>query len=359
MQCELIAATSDSASACVARVVIPAFRATRTIRKCVSSLLNSEFEGDFEIIVVDDGENNNLRDQLVGLPVTIIRALSGSAAVARNRGAQGCAAPYLVFVDADVLIEPSCLQRLIAPLRSGQAHATVGNYSRNVQGMSFGGRYKQLYIACVNKRRRTCLHTFWTAIGAVDARCFDEVGGFDIAFKGANGEDAELGLRLSRKGYRILPVSDALGQHRHDLTFRQLVLNDWRKGLGAMRHYYRNRGAMSDNCHATNRDKISVTLAVVILISTLTPFAGTSFLATLLAMLASTIIYIGARSDILQSFWPQGLRFMIVALLVMLLLDLLRCVCVAIGVCRARLSRIAPFTRPVGAEKNSRDGVLN
>jgi GT2 family glycosyltransferase len=105
----------------------------------------------------------------------------------------------------------------------------------------------------VNERRHSQLNTFWTAIGAVDARAFAALRGFDTDFKGANGEDAELGARLSANGFRIAPVPDALGQHRHPLTLRQLITNDWRKGIVAMRHYQRHNGALSDNCHATRR----------------------------------------------------------------------------------------------------------
>jgi glycosyltransferase involved in cell wall biosynthesis len=133
----------------VARVVIPAYRAAHTIRDCVCAVLDSSVSADCEIVVVDDGENGSLDVILAGLPVAIVSAFSGSAAGARNRGAKHCMAPWLVFIDADVIVEPSCLDRLLAPLCAGRADATVGNYSRSVAGLCFGTRYKQLYIACV------------------------------------------------------------------------------------------------------------------------------------------------------------------------------------------------------------------
>jgi GT2 family glycosyltransferase len=335
-------AASKPAHAHEVRVIIPAFRAERTIRQCVTAIMNSEIRANCEIVVVDDGGHDNLAVTLAGLPITILSTRgSGSAAAARNRGAKGFAGRYMIFIDADVLVLPHCLERLLAPLRRGQADATVGNYSRDVDGLSFAARYKQLYIARVHDRRRGYLKNFWTAIGAIDARLFQAFGGFDTAFRGANGEDAELGYRLSEKGYRILAVSDALGQHRHLLTLRRIVLNDWRKGIGAMRHYYRSSGAMSDNYHATQRDRAAVVLMVLTLGFPVVMFlGGTSLVQSISAAVACALVYLVVRSDIIACFLSEGTRFVIPALAVMALLDLVRCACVSTGLC-LRLRHLA------------------
>ena len=313
----------------LARVVIPAYRATRTIRDCVRAVLSSTTSADCEIVVVDDGENGDLAAFLADLPVAILPSFSGSAAAARNRGAENCTAPLLVFLDADVIIEPSCLEHLLAPLLDGDVDATVGNYSRDVAGLSFGGRYKQLYIACMNGRRRPYLRTFWTAIGAVEARAFAAVGGFDTAFKGANGEDAEFGARLAARGFRILPVPDARGQHRHTLSLRQLVANDWRKGVVALRHYRQSDGALSDNCHATRRDKLAVAMATMLpVLLAAVPISGGYAQALAFTSGASVMLYLAARADLLRSFWSAGPPFAAGAFPLMFALDWLRGACV-------------------------------
>jgi glycosyltransferase involved in cell wall biosynthesis len=88
-----------------------------------------------EIVIVDDGGHDDLPGTLAGLPVTLVATGgSGSAAVARNRGAEGFMDGYLIFIDADVLVDSLCLERLLAPLIAGNAEATVGNYSSDVGG---------------------------------------------------------------------------------------------------------------------------------------------------------------------------------------------------------------------------------
>jgi len=178
-------AASKPVDAHEVRIIISAFRAERTIRQCVDAIVSSEIKADYELVVVDDGGSENLAVALAGLPVTIISTGgSGSAAVARNQGAKGFSGRYIIFIDSDVLVLPHCVERLLAPLRTGQADATVGNYSRDVDGLSFAARYKQLYIARVHDRRHGYLKNFWTAIGAIDAPLFQAFGGFDSAFKG-------------------------------------------------------------------------------------------------------------------------------------------------------------------------------
>jgi hypothetical protein len=239
------------------------------------------------------------------------------------------------------------LERLLEPLRTGRADATVGTYSRDVEGLNFADSYKQLYIARIYDRRLGYLKNFWTAIGAIDATIFHASGGFDTGFIGANGEDAEFGCRLSEKGFRIVPVFDALGQHRHSATLRGILVNDWRKGIGAMRHYYRSSGPLSDNCHATQRDKAAVLLAVLTFcLPTLMLLADQSSAQSVRLAAVCAAVYLAVRSDIVAGFLSQGAWFVIRAVVVMTLLDLIRCACVATGLCihvrqQARGQRVA------------------
>jgi GT2 family glycosyltransferase len=326
--------SSPTNSPAWARVVVPAFKADRTIRQCVMAIVNSEASPDLEIVVVDDGGHTDLAATLAGLPVVILATGgSGSAAVARNHGAEGFTGLYLIFIDADVLIDPQCLERLLTPLQRGDAEATVGNYSREVDGLSFAARYKQLYISRVYERRSSYLHNeFWTAIGAIDAAVFFALGGFDTSFKGACGEDTELGCRVSRRGLRILSVPNALGRHWHSHTVRQIVLNDWRKGMMLIWNYYYSGGTLSDNRHATHRDMAAVLLGVTAIgLPTLALLAGAPPPLTACIAAACITAYVASRADIIEGFWPQGTWFVLRALGMMVLLDFVRFACVGAG----------------------------
>jgi cellulose synthase/poly-beta-1,6-N-acetylglucosamine synthase-like glycosyltransferase len=317
-----------------ARIVIPAYRAEATVRQAVTAILQYRPEVDFTIVVVDDGHNENLAALLGDLPVQIVATGgTGSAAAARNAGAKDCTSRFLVFVDADVIVEPDCLRRLLAPLLANAAEATVGNYSSEAERLPFASRYKQLYIARIYSRRKGYVRNhFWTAIGAVDTRAFQAVGGFDTTFKGANGEDAELGARLSAAGYRILAVPDALGEHRHPISLWALVRNDWRKGVGAIQHCRQTGAALSDNRHATPRDMLSVLSAVAVALTPAglfvptVPLPGTGLFTAILI-----VLYLSLRSDVLSAFRGQSRWFHVRACGTMWLLDIVRFACLPYG----------------------------
>jgi glycosyltransferase involved in cell wall biosynthesis len=317
-----------------ARVIIPAFRAEATIRHTVTAIMQSETDFDYRVVVVDDGGNEDLRGLLSDLPVEIVETGgTGSAAAARNVGARDFDGKFLIFVDADVIVEPNCLARLLAPLRSNLAEASVGNYSTSAECLEFTARYKLLYAATIYLRRRGYLRNqFWTAIGAVDAIAFRAVGSFDTGFKGANGEDAELGARLTASGYRIIAAPDALGLHCHPVNLRTLLRNDWAKGIGAVRHYKESRGALSDNRHATGRDAFAVMLAVLLaVLSFVLPFLAVLMAIKGLVVTIFAAIYLAARADLVLVFARQSFGFLVRACALMWLLDLLRFGCLAYG----------------------------
>jgi len=329
-------APQASKSAPLVRVVIPAFRATDKIRDTVVAVLKSRGSLRLEVVVVDDGDNVDLETALSGLPVSIISTGgSGSAAFARNAGASGFDGAYIVFVDSDVSVSEFCIDNLLEPMRSNQADATVGNYSRNVAGLPFASRYKQLYISRVYERTPGYLtNEFWTAAGAIDAAVFRSLNGFDSCFKGAGGEDTELGVRLTSGGYRIMAVPEALGDHRHEMTFWQLLKNDWRKGMLTMGCFFSGDRAKLCNRHATRRDIIAVALAnFALAIFIVAPILhGFADLPLTLTLIFALLGYVTFRADILRAFLSQGTFFVVRAFGVMFLLDLLRSACFAAGI---------------------------
>ncbi len=312
------------------RVVIPAFGVTSAIRAVVEAVLQSRNCPPLQVVVVDDGRNCDLHKVLFGTGVEIVfTGGSGSAAVARNRGAQGFGGTFLVFVDADVVVDPLCIAKLLKPLQDGRAEATMGNYSKDVQGMSFAAGYKQLYISRIYERRSGYVkNDFWSAMAAMDNHVFQCLSGFDPSFSGACGEDGELGGRMTRHGYSILAVPDAIGHHRKPLSVPQLLQNDWRKGLIAIRNYFRCNGSIGDNRHATRRDVAAVTLAALELVVAALAFHYSPLLAAAAAAILG-IGYLAARADILQAFSSQGPVFVARACGLMFLLDLMRLICVA------------------------------
>jgi GT2 family glycosyltransferase len=62
---------------------------------------------------------------------------------------------------------------------------------------------------------------------------FRALGGFDVSFAGAGGEDRELCLRWSHAGYRLLYAAEALVHHAHAMTLLSYARQHHAYGRGA------------------------------------------------------------------------------------------------------------------------------
>jgi GT2 family glycosyltransferase len=319
------------------RLVIPAYATLRHhyLEDCLTAALAAlaPWPGA-EVIVVDNGGNGDLAGRLKAWPVTVLTADSfPSAAFARNAGAEAFRTGYLIFLDADVVVQPDCFERLLAPLLSGEAAATVGNYSVDGRGLGFAQRYKQWYVHAIYARAgRPIRHDFWTAIAAIHAEVFHALGGFDSRFRGANGEDQELGIRLTKAGHGIVAVPEAQGQHRHPYTLGGILRNDFRKGLRAVRNSRTHRVPLGDNRHAALPDRLAVGCAG--LAGVVLPLAalGVWTVGSLALPGGALVAWLGCRWPFAKVFGQQGgWAFLWPALALMGLLDIVRGGCVMIG----------------------------
>ena len=93
--------------------IIPAYNARKTIGKAIESILNQEKSDiDYEIIVVDDGSNDNLKDELEKYENKIRYFYKENSGVsdARNLGVKMSKGEYIIFVDSDDYISRSLLK---------------------------------------------------------------------------------------------------------------------------------------------------------------------------------------------------------------------------------------------------------
>jgi glycosyltransferase involved in cell wall biosynthesis len=254
------------------RIVIPAYNADATIKDCLHSVINSIQQfNDYEIIIVDNGLNSNLDSLTKNSSVKVIKATEKqSAAYARNIGTKEFSDGIIIFIDSDVVIEKECIPNLISPIIEGTASATIGNYSTNIENLNFAQKYKQLYINYIYSKTNTKIkNDFWTAISAIKAKTFHNLNGFDTSFKGANGEDQEFGIRLTKNNYSVY-TTPAFGKHLNPYTIKKLILNDFRKGITAMGNSFNNNVSVLDNRHV-NKYSIYAVVTSFMLVATI-PF---------------------------------------------------------------------------------------
>ncbi|MCQ2173670.1 MAG: glycosyltransferase family 2 protein [Bacteroidales bacterium] len=98
-------------------IIVPAYRAERTIRKCLDSVISQAYS-DWECILVNDGSpdcSGEICEEYAAKDSRFIvfHKANGGASSARNLGLDNARGEWIVFLDADDYIEPSFIDNLI------------------------------------------------------------------------------------------------------------------------------------------------------------------------------------------------------------------------------------------------------
>src|SRR5438270_6004732 len=106
-------------------VIIPAYNNAKLVRQAIQSVLDQSYRA-IELIVVDDGSTDNTAQVIatIDAPIlTYIHQANRGVAAARNAGACAATGEYLIFLDQDDLLLPTCLEVYAEFL---QSHPTIG-----------------------------------------------------------------------------------------------------------------------------------------------------------------------------------------------------------------------------------------
>lgn len=201
-------------------VIVPAYNAEATIAECLKALRAAMQPAD-ELIVFDDGSTDSTRSiaDAAGARIVSNPGLPKGPAHGRNMAAASADRPYLMFVDADVIIHPDAIDRLVGEIQTTGAVAAFGSYDDHPRSRRLPALYANLRHHFVHQWGSREATTFWSGIGLMRTDIFREFGGYDdVLFAHPSIEDVELGMRLIDAGKRIRLVPEAQGTHWKDWT---------------------------------------------------------------------------------------------------------------------------------------------
>jgi GT2 family glycosyltransferase len=201
-------------------VIVPAYNAESTILECLGAL-RSAMQPDDELIVFDDGSTDSTPGiaEAAGAHIMTNPGRPKGPAHGRNAAAASATKPFLMFVDADVIIAPDAIDRLIDEVRKTGAVAAFGSYDDHPRSKRLPALYANLRHYFVHQAGSREATTFWSGIGLMKTDVFRRFGGYDeLLFAHPSIEDVELGMRLIDAGERIRLVPEAQGTHWKDWT---------------------------------------------------------------------------------------------------------------------------------------------
>lgn len=195
-------------------VIIPNYNYARTLGLCLTAI-RAQTRPPAEIIVVDDGST----DDSVGVARSFgARVLHTGGNLgppaARNLGAAHATGKVLLFVDSDVALEPDATDTALAMLGSDPCIGAVCGTFKPEPLIRDGliEEYRCLQL-CYWMAGEGPISTSYTAILAIRAEVFAEVGGFNARLR--HTENADFGHRLGQR-YQVLLTQRVKGRHDHD-----------------------------------------------------------------------------------------------------------------------------------------------
>jgi len=228
-------------------IVIPSKDQLAVVRRCVDSIFEKTSYRNFEIVLVDTGSTDAAvwtwyEQTSAGHPnFRVLKWPEQPFSYARscNAGARVADGEILVMLNNDTkVLTPAWLEVLAGEAQRPEIgaagclllypdgkhiqHAGVGVglggvAANSFSGMLLNGRHTRTQSLMIHTRHNVTAVT--AACLAIRKEVFDQVGGFDEAFR-VTYNDVDLCLRLVDSGYRILYTPDARLLHHESLSVK-------------------------------------------------------------------------------------------------------------------------------------------
>jgi peptidoglycan-N-acetylglucosamine deacetylase len=233
-------------------VLIPSYNEEKVIERTVRAALNSNYR-NLRVIVIDDGSKDRTlevarqafaAEEAAGRVLILGKANSGKAE-ALNYGIEHIGdAEIFVGIDADTIIAPDAIARLVPHFLNPKVGAIAGN-AKVGNRVNLWTRWQALeYITSQNFERRAldvlgAVSVVPGAIGAWRVSAVREAGGFHTD---TVAEDADLTMALLRRGYRVEYEDMALAYTEAPTNANALMRQRFRWSFGILQAVYKHRG---------------------------------------------------------------------------------------------------------------------
>ncbi|MCU1296796.1 MAG: polysaccharide deacetylase, partial [Acidobacteriaceae bacterium] len=236
-------------------VLVPAYNEEKVIERTVRSVLASDYP-NIRVIVIDDGSSDNTlkvahaafaSEEASGV-VTILTKPNSGKADALNLGLKYLQHEEIfVGIDADTVIAPTAISRLVPRFLNPKVGAVAGN-AKVGNRVNLWTRWQALeYITSQNFERRA-LNTLGAvsvvpgAIGAWRTSAVREAGGYHTD---TVAEDADLTMALLRRGYRVEYEDIALAYTEAPINANGLMRQRFRWSFGILQAVWKHRAVFA------------------------------------------------------------------------------------------------------------------
>ncbi|AZO93811.1 glycosyltransferase [Halocella sp. SP3-1] len=229
-------------------VIIPVRNNREITELCIDSLFSYNQE-PLEVIIIDNGSDEQMRSYLSGLEEEGIKVINNEKnygfPAACNQGLRVSRGEYILILNNDVIMGDNCLANMMAHFERESKAGIIAPCSNYVGG-------KQQLILNYNSLEefyQVSREYYWEYEGEymlsyrlagicllLKREVIETIGGFDEMFSPGNFEDDDFCLRAAVAGYKNIIARDVYVHHFGSMTFKkegldyqQIMKENWNK----------------------------------------------------------------------------------------------------------------------------------
>ncbi|MCD6414656.1 MAG: glycosyltransferase family 2 protein [Candidatus Diapherotrites archaeon] len=212
-------------------IIAAVYNEKETLPRFLESLEKAGYPGNMEIIIVDDGSTDGSTDGLKASAI-IIKTKHRGKCHALNTGLRKAKYDVLLVADADIVVPPGAIEKVVAPLsgkKVGLVSGKVNVFRRGI--LSWFQRVEYAMTSALLHAHSSfgiSLPFVYGAFTAIQKKALEDIGGFQC---GTLIEDSDTYVSLLEAGYKIVG-SEAVVLTEPAAGFRELFLQRlrWMKG---------------------------------------------------------------------------------------------------------------------------------
>ena len=212
-------------------IVLPVFNGLTYVKDCIISILEDTKECSYKLYVVDDCSDHFTSTYLEKLdvdhPQIVVNRNSENIGFIRSCsiGMSKGTAPFVVFMNCDVIVTPGWLSRLLRCAKSDPQIASVNPFTKHAYNihvpMAPGANFYGMDIVLANNSHRKYPDVV-PGVGfciLLRRSALDEVSLFGKEYGRGYCEEYDLCMRLKTLGYRTVVADDVYVYHMGRATF--------------------------------------------------------------------------------------------------------------------------------------------
>jgi glycosyltransferase involved in cell wall biosynthesis len=214
-------------------VIVPALDAAATLAAQLAALAGQDYDGDWELLVVDNGSRDRTVEIVSSWATRVprVRIIDASSrrgtSYARNCGARAAPGDLLVFCDADDIVHRGWLGAFAAA--AARADVVAGVFDEE----SLNDEVTRSWIGKAPRNRPVPKHLGFLPVArgsnlAIRSHVLEQLGGFDESY--AYGDDAVMSWRAQLRGFTFAVAEDAVVSYRFRTSLRSVARQGYAAG---------------------------------------------------------------------------------------------------------------------------------